>query len=100
MGEADPGDPTPRLLAWLRRSWDAPGLAYAEAPEPILGGNATFIYGFEVRGGPAGRRGPLILRLFRRGQQVDAVRAEATVQRTVSELGYPAPRVLLACTDS
>jgi aminoglycoside phosphotransferase (APT) family kinase protein len=99
MGEADPGDPTPRLLAWLRRSWDAPGLAYAEAPEPILGGNATFIYGFEVRGGPGGRRGPLILRLFRRGQQVDAVRAEATVQRTVSELGYPAPRVLLACTD-
>jgi len=99
MDELDREDPAPRLLAWLRRVWEAPELAYAEAPEPILGGNATFIYGFEVRGGPADRGGPLILRLFRRGQQADAVRAEATVQRTVSELGYPAPRVLLACTD-
>ena len=67
---------------------------------PRAEANAFCPAGFELEGAPSGRDGPLILRLFRADQGADWVRAEAVVQRTVAELGYSAPRVLLTCTDA
>jgi len=84
------------LLDYLRSVTACPVLAYAEAPTRMSGGYDATILRFGLRGAPDPFSGPLVLRLFQ--ATVDAQRAprEAAVQNALAELGYLAPRVLVA----
>ncbi len=81
------------LLAELRRHLSRPELDYAEPPQPILGGTASWIFGFRLARAPEGWGGPLVLRLARDDHPLD-MRFEAAVQNAVAAQGFPAPHVL------
>ena len=94
------GDLAAALLDYLRARLDERGLELAEPLTPISGGFDTRISAFRLRGAaPPAFAGPLILRLL--GPQHDPARVlrERVTQNTLAGLGYPAPRVLLACPD-
>jgi aminoglycoside phosphotransferase (APT) family kinase protein len=88
-----------RLLEYLRARLGEPGLEFSEAPAIVSGGFDTRIFAFRLRRAPPAYAGPLILRLL--GARDNPARAmrEAITQNTVAELGYPAPRSLLATAD-
>ena len=92
------------LLAHLRDKLSAPGLIYAEEPEPVTGGFDNRIFSLRFIGAPAAMSGPLILRVFRPGNpwsttdNARRARFETAVQNAVAELGYPAPRALYVWT--
>lgn len=92
------------LLTHLRAQLNAPGLIYAEEPEPISGGFDNRIFSLRLIGAPPEMSGPLILRIFRPGNPWTTVdsgkraRFETAVQNAVAGLGYPAPRVLYVWT--
>lgn len=83
------------LLAYLARRLEAPGLAFAELPTPILGGFDTSIYAFSLSNAEARYSGALIARVFRTPAEGERTRYEAAVQNAVAALGYPAPEVVL-----
>jgi aminoglycoside phosphotransferase (APT) family kinase protein len=89
-----------RLLDYLRIALKRPALAYAETPARVMGGFETSIFGFALAGAPEPMGGPLILRLFAQGDDPERARMEAAIQNAVAELGYPAPRVFVAETDT
>jgi len=76
-----------------------PELEFAEPPSPISGGFDTRIFAFRVRGAEAAWSGPLILRVLAHEADPLRVLRERAVQNAVAALGYPAPRVVDACTD-
>jgi aminoglycoside phosphotransferase (APT) family kinase protein len=88
------------LLDYLRARLDERGLELPEPLTPISGGFDTRIFAFRLRGAAPALAGPLILRLL--GPQHDPARVlrERVTQNTLAGLGYPAPRVLLACPDA
>ena len=86
------------LLPYLRRAGGAPAAEYAAAPQRILGGFDTLIYGFSVAGAGA-LEGDLVLRVYRDEKGPRRAAYESVVQNTVADLGFPAPRVLLTCVD-
>jgi aminoglycoside phosphotransferase (APT) family kinase protein len=88
-----------RLLGHLRGVLEQPELEFAEPPSPVSGGFATRIFAFRVRGAEAAWSGPLILRVLTRETDPLRVLRERAVQNAVAALGYPAPRVVDACTD-
>ncbi len=87
------------LLAYLRARLGERRLEFSEPPASITGGFDTRIFAFCLKGAPPAYSGPLILRML--GQHHDPARAllEGATQNAVAELGYPAPRVLLATAD-
>jgi aminoglycoside phosphotransferase (APT) family kinase protein len=88
-----------RLLEHLRAKLERPDLAFAQPPTPITGGYDTDIFAFRVTGPSGWWTEPLILRrLSARHTPARALRERAT-QNTLADLGYPAPRVLLASID-
>jgi aminoglycoside phosphotransferase (APT) family kinase protein len=97
VAEADLGR---GLLAYLRARLAAPSLEFAEPPTSVTGGFDTRIFAFRLRRAPPAYEGPLILRLL--GPRDNPARAlrEAVTQNTVADLGYPAPRSLLATADT
>lgn len=88
------------LLQHLRLELREPALDYAEPPAPISGGYDTRIFGFRLAGAPEAFSIPLILRVFDRQHPPARALSERVVQNVVAELGYPAPRVLLANADA
>ena len=70
--------------------------AYAQAPEPMSGGYWAAIYSFELAEPPAGLGGPLVLRVM---PSASAAVVETIVQRTVANLGYPTPHVVIDGND-
>lgn len=92
------------LLAHLREQLDAPGLIYAEEPEPVSGGFDNRILSMRFIGAPQEMSGPLILRIFRPGNPWMTInsgkraRFETAVQNALAGLGYPAPRALYVWT--
>src|SRR5712692_4522932 len=88
------------LLDGLRARLDDRGLELQEPLTPITGGFDTRTSAFRLRGAAPAFAGPLILRLL--GPQHDPARVlrERVTQNTLAGLGYPAPRVLLACPDA
>jgi aminoglycoside phosphotransferase (APT) family kinase protein len=98
----DPSDPNQvgtALLRYLRDALEAPGLAYIEQPQPIFGGNRTFVYGFQLGNAPEEYSGPLILRVLRPAEDPESVPLEAGAQAALVDLGYPAPLVLHWSTE-
>jgi aminoglycoside phosphotransferase (APT) family kinase protein len=86
------------LLAYLRDSLNLPSLDYAEAPVALVGGYETSIFAFRLADGPWQPTG-LILRIFRSHEDPRRALYEAAIHNVVGDLGYPAPRVHLSCTD-
>jgi aminoglycoside phosphotransferase (APT) family kinase protein len=91
-----------RLLAYLRAELARPDLAYGETPVAITGGYDTRVFSFRLTAPgtlPPVWTEPLILRLL--GPQHDPRRAlhEQAIQNAVAEMGYPAPRALVASAD-
>jgi aminoglycoside phosphotransferase (APT) family kinase protein len=88
-----------RLLEYLRARLREPALAYAEEPTRVSGGFDTRIFAFRLRSALPAYAGPLILRLLGPHDHPARALREAVTQNTLAELGYPAPRVLLASAD-
>jgi aminoglycoside phosphotransferase (APT) family kinase protein len=87
------------LIAYLRARLGEPGLEFAESPMRVSGGFDTRIFAFRLRSAPPAHAGPLILRLLGPHDQPARALREAVTQNALAELGYPAPRVLLARPD-
>ncbi len=87
------------LVAHLRTTLGRPGLELAVPPVPLTGGFDTEIVTFQLRAGPAAWAGPLVLRILRAHHDPAMVLREQATQNTLADLGYPAPRVLLATLD-
>jgi aminoglycoside phosphotransferase (APT) family kinase protein len=87
------------LLDYLRSVTACPVLAYAEAPTRMRGGYDATILRFGLRGAPDPFSGPLVLRLFQATADAQQAPREAAVQNALAELGYLAPRVLIAETS-
>ena len=96
MAEADLGR---ALLGRLRTHLEDPGLEFSEPPASVSGGFDTRIFAFRLKRAAPPWDGPLILRLL--GPRDSPARAlrEATTQNAVADLGFPAPRSLLATAD-
>jgi aminoglycoside phosphotransferase (APT) family kinase protein len=62
----------------------------------MSGGYDATILRFGLRGAPDPFSGPLVLRLFQATADAGRAPREAAVQNALAELGYPAPRVLVA----
>jgi aminoglycoside phosphotransferase (APT) family kinase protein len=88
-----------RLLDYLRARLGLPRLDYSESPASVSGGFDTRVFTFRLSGAPGAYEGPLVLRLL--GARDNPARAlrEAVTQNTLADLGYPAPRSLLAVAD-
>ncbi len=87
------------LIAYLRARLGDPGLDYAESPARVPGGFDTQIFAFRLKRAPPAYAGPLILRLLSLHDNPARALREAVTQNTLAELGYPAPRALLATGD-
>ena len=88
-----------RLLDHLRKALGDPGLEFAERPTRLTGGFDTQIFAFRLAGAPPGFVGGLILRLLDAHHDPTRALAERATQNALADLGYPAPRVLLASAD-
>lgn len=87
-----------RLLEWLRERLDAPDLRFEAEPERLHSGVESRVYRLRVAGAEA-LGSALILRLFEPHEDPRRGALEAAVQNAVADLGYPAPRALVACSD-
>ena len=87
------------LLSHLREASSSPELSYAVEPAAIALGAETWVFGFELRDAAPELRGPLVLRLFPTDADPEQARFEHVVQNAMANLGYPAPRSPLVCTD-
>lgn len=78
------------LLEVLRRVTSAPGLTYADKPEPLSGGFWAELATFRLADAPEGWRGPLVARVM-----PDAATAakESAFQAEVAAQGFPTPPV-------
>jgi aminoglycoside phosphotransferase (APT) family kinase protein len=88
------------LVVHLRGALESPELDLAESPARISGGFDTEIYALRLRRAPRAFARPLVLRVLRPHHEPARVLREQATQNAVADLGYPAPRVLLAVTDS
>ena len=89
-----------RLRDHLRKTLGEPRLELAERPTRLTGGFDTQIFAFRLVGAPPAFAGSLILRLLDAHHDPARALRERTIQNALAELGYPAPRVLLASADS
>ena len=87
------------LVEYLRRALGAPQLDLMEAAATISGGFDTEIYAVRLRGAPSRFAGPLVLRVLQPHHDPERALREQATQNAVADLGYPAPRVLLAVAD-
>jgi len=87
------------LVEHLRRALGAPQLDLMEAAAAISGGFDTEIYALRLRGAPTGFAGPLVLRVLQPHHDPERALREQATQNGVADLGYPAPRALLAVAD-
>jgi aminoglycoside phosphotransferase (APT) family kinase protein len=87
------------LVAHLRATLAAPDLDLAEPPAPLTGGFDTEIVAVRLRAAPPAWSGALVLRILRAHHDPAMVLREQATQNAVADLGYPAPRVLLAMID-
>jgi aminoglycoside phosphotransferase (APT) family kinase protein len=87
------------LLAYLRARCNAPALDYRAPPRRMTGGFDAAIFALDLERAPAALSGPLVLRLFARGDNPERAQREGAVQSALADLGYPAPRALVIETD-
>ena len=85
-----------RLIEFLGREYRDEHLTYAEPCTRLTGGFETLVYGLKLQTSDPQLEGQLVLRLLRYYDPV-RIEHEATVQNTIADMGYPAPRVLFIC---
>jgi aminoglycoside phosphotransferase (APT) family kinase protein len=90
----------PRLRDHLRDALREPRLELSEGPTHLTGGFDTQIFAFRLAPAPPAFSGPLILRLLDAHHDPGRVLSEQATQNVLADLGYPAPRVLLATIDA
>jgi len=81
------------LLAFLRDTLGP--CEYAEPPTPMRPGNDTQVHAFSL----GGIDEPLVLRVFRRGDDAARPVFEATLQNALAEQGLPVPRAIAIGSD-
>jgi aminoglycoside phosphotransferase (APT) family kinase protein len=81
------------LLAVIGERTGRRDLEFAQRPRPVTGGYSAEVLFFSLAAPPRGFGGELVLR---RMDVSPRARVEIAVQRAVSELGFPAPRVRAA----
>jgi aminoglycoside phosphotransferase (APT) family kinase protein len=89
-----------QLLEYLRAKFHAPELCYAQVPHRLTGGFENTVLSFSLDRPIAALCGPAVLRIFKTPLKSDRTLYEATIQNAIAEMGYPAPRVLLAENDA
>jgi aminoglycoside phosphotransferase (APT) family kinase protein len=89
-----------RLRDHLRTALGTPRLEFAERPTRVTGGFDTQIFAFRLVEAPPAYAGPLILRLLDAHHDPARALSEQATQNALADLGYPAPRVLLASADA
>jgi aminoglycoside phosphotransferase (APT) family kinase protein len=77
----------------------APALDYRAPPRRLTGGFDAAIFALDLAEAPAALSRPLALRLFAPADNPERARRESAVQSALADLGYPAPRALLAETE-
>ncbi|MEX2245181.1 MAG: phosphotransferase [Dehalococcoidia bacterium] len=84
------------LLRYLRATAGGHDVSYSERPQLLADGTDTFVYGFRIEGMEAGPpwAAPLVVRVFRRGEDAGRAEREASVQRFAADRGYRTPAVL------
>jgi aminoglycoside phosphotransferase (APT) family kinase protein len=87
------------LLAYLRRSLNNDGVAFAAAPERLTAGFEALTYAFELSGAPPEFARPLILRVFNDRHPDGHAAFEAAIQNVASDQGFPTARVLLVGSE-
>ena len=87
------------LVAHLRGALASPDLDLADTAAGLSGGFDTEIYALRLRHAPPRFTGDLVLRLLRPHHDPTRVLREEATQNAVADLGFPAPRVLLADAD-
>jgi aminoglycoside phosphotransferase (APT) family kinase protein len=98
--QLDEAEIATRLLHHLARAFDCPNAVYLAGPARIQGGFDTTIFGFTLDRVPSSLQGPLILRLSGGNADPQRVKLETVVQNTLADMGFPAPRVMMAESDS
>jgi aminoglycoside phosphotransferase (APT) family kinase protein len=88
-----------RLRDHLQKTLGATGLSFAERPTRVSGGFDTQIFAFRLAGAPPAFSGPLILRLLDVHHDPARALTEQATQNALADLGYPAPRAVLASAD-
>ena len=88
-----------RLRDHLRTALGERHLEFAERPIRLTGGFDTQIFAFRLAAALAAFSGPLILRLLDAHHDPTRALRERATQNALADLGYPAPRVLLATAD-
>lgn len=87
------------LLAYLRKAFHGPELAFRSAPAAITGGYDTRIFAFQLDDAPEAFSGRLVIRIFQTASEASRAALEAAVQNALAAAGYPVPVVLNVCTD-
>jgi aminoglycoside phosphotransferase (APT) family kinase protein len=86
-----PDEVASALLTHLRERLGVSTLTFAEEPQPVGRGFASFIYGFRLGGmPPPAWAAPLIVRILPSGRDESVLEREAAIQRFVARRGYPA----------
>ncbi len=85
-----------QLLAVLRRELRDPALEIAEPPKPVGRGVQAEVWALRLAATRSEHCVPLVLRVFRGGDQDEQARYETAFQNALAEQGFPAPRVIAA----
>jgi aminoglycoside phosphotransferase (APT) family kinase protein len=87
------------FLQYLRSRFAVPALDYRAPAQRLTGGFDAAIFAVNLTEAPAALSRPLVLRLFAPTDNPERARRESAVQSALADLGYPAPRAVLAETD-
>src|SRR5271169_6350567 len=99
MRQLNDAEISERLLSYLERAFGCPNAVYLAEPVRIDGGFDAAVFGFALDRVPSPLMGPLILRLGHANADPGRVKLETVVQNTLTEMGFPAPRVMLTESD-
>ena len=87
------------LLRYLQARLKQPNLRYLQRPQRFAGGVENRVYGFCLNDAAAEFANPLILRLFAPHDEPARGQRECALQNALADLGFPAPRALIAEVD-
>jgi aminoglycoside phosphotransferase (APT) family kinase protein len=88
------------LIAYLRVELDAPAIRYDTPLTQMEGGYETYTYRFRPGGVSGELAQTLVLRIYPQLYGTDRAVWESTIQNALADVGYPAPRAYLTCTDT
>jgi len=88
-----------KFLAYLIDRTGSSDLRFASPPKQLHGGFETLSYQFQLVGASGDLAGPQVLRLYPAFYGAGNAEWASTVQNALADIGYPAARARLLCTD-